>query len=270
MSFNYKPKKKNAMNLAKRSHEHLVNLNNKVSKTKTILITAIIFSQLLFGQSNLYVGIQSSPDYAFMNKQNLHKSITPILSHTTGLNALYKTSTHFQIELGVLYSVRRTKSNNLIDSYKYECYKNNTTATNIWETYSTKYIDIPIKIDYLITKKANTPFISVGISSNIYLFDKINVYAKSENTNKSLIKTGKHNLNNKAIETQLLLSCGIDFNKNNLKFRIEPIYRHSLSNSATSENYEKKFYSSVGLNFGMFITFWNRKNICSYRNVRFL
>jgi hypothetical protein len=237
-------------------------------KILTILLSVIVLQS--YSQKNdsindgkIFVGINFSPDLCYRNiiaydgnlySQDMAKhrdSIQiPKFGFTTGLTVLIKINNRLFIDLGLRFSNKGKKTKSL-DHYIYDNDSLVSTGEKFVATYNYYYLDMPIKVNYIVTKTNPSLFISGGIAGNIYLNNKTIL-----NYSNSGQKVYNEQNINQPIKNNLsgLLGLGIDFEilqKMNLRF--EPIFRYSFFPKRVDS--VKEHLYSFGANIGFYYIF---------------
>ena len=169
----------------------------------------------------------------------------PMFGFTSGVTSFYKISKRLAFETGILFSDKgeRTKTMELISTVTIDP----ALPTNFvkWN-YHYYYIDIPIKLNYIIIDKRFQFFISTGISTNFFLYQRTKVsFVGSNESSISISNGGLSRLN-----LALLIGVGFNYQINDkLKLRTEPIFRHSIN--PVAEGPLKRYQYSIGCNIGL-------------------
>lgn len=236
------------------------------------LLTIILFANIaLFGQDDIrkkqfFIGAFASPELSYrllLNNTGTNQTVAdsrdsyeiPKLGYTFGLGAQYQINSRLALSIGVEYSNKgqRTKNLDLNFGDQIDPRRGYTTPfateqpVKIQYYYKVSYIDIPIRIDYYLSKRKVAPFISTGISTNIYLGEKItsiNTYADGHKRKQGYGSTSPYNI----VNPQFQIGAGIDIAIKKSRLRVFPIYRISLTKVHSGLN--QYFYScGLGLNY---------------------
>ncbi len=231
-----------------------------------ILLTCFLIAQDTLKQKRFYVGAFASPDYSYRilpNNTGFNKTIAdlrnsyeiPKFAYTVGIEASYKINKWFNFSLGVQYSIKgeQTKNQDLTYSSSQPrrgfVYNNYPGISKMSIKYNDAYLDIPLRLDIYFTRKKIAPFITTGISTNIFLYERNIAHETFSDghqiTNSSINSNSGYN----RVNLQGQFGAGIDIAFKKSNFRIFPIYRMSVLrvNSGSVNGY---FYSlGLGLNY---------------------
>ncbi|MFL5752723.1 MAG: outer membrane beta-barrel protein [Bacteroidia bacterium] len=209
------------------------------------------------------IGLEFSPDLSYRYLVSANKMTefivkdrneyeVPKLSFTTGISGVFKLKDKIYLEAGIQYSVKGEK-------YKRQVYfiapqslydpaipANDNGSAKMVYNYKDIYIDVPVKLNYYLRTKKCSPFISAGISPNIFLTEKVVINCRSS--------SGSNFSGYSFINPQALLGFGLDFNLKRIKMRVEPIGRCSVLPVIKNANIKGYFYS-VGINYGLYYRF---------------
>jgi hypothetical protein len=180
----------------------------------------------------------------------------PKFSVTVGVEGMYQINQHLALTLGVQYSGKGGKTDEIL-------YEPNAVAgepVSMYYVYDYRYIDIPLRLDVYLTRGKVSPFITAGISTNIFINQRTNVFGIDANNND--VEMSYSNTSGfAAICPQLQAGMGLDIAIRNSRLRFFPIYRLALSDTPLSDTYaystgtvKGKLYS-VGLGISYFIRF---------------
>lgn len=233
----------------------------------SILVNLNLNAQDEIKKKQFLIGVFASPDicYRFLANStgtsgyiagNRNSYETPKFAYTGGFEALYQLKPKLSASLGIQYSLKgeKTKDFDLIYGDQLDPRRGYTYTSPDQEPikanfkYNTSYIDLPVRLDYYFTKRKFTPFVTTGISTNIFLNEKIitTTTYRDDHEEKS---TGTGNKGYYRINPQFQFGAGLDVAFERSRLRIFPIYRMSLSrvNSGSVSGY---FYSlGLGLNY---------------------
>jgi hypothetical protein len=208
------------------------------------------------------IGLEFSPDLSYRYLVSANKTTefivkdrneyeVPKLSFTTGFSAVFKLKGRLYLEAGIQYSVKGEKYKRQVyfiapqSLYDPSIPANSDGSAKMEYNYKDIYIDLPLKLNYYFGTKKCVPFISGGISPNIFLTEKMEINHKDY---------GKHNYGYSFINPQAIFGFGVDFNLKRIKMRIEPIGRCSVLPVIKNANIKGYFYS-FGTNFGLYYRF---------------
>ena len=236
----------------------------KITILSVIVFLLIFLNTTAFGQQteisstkHFSVGITFSPDYCFRTLNidqagqwvvDLRDSLEQAkFGFTTGLSFRFELSKKINIESGLKFSDKGEQMKD-IELIFLEPEPNDPVKSTL--IYHYQYLDIPIKVNYFIFNKKPKIFISAGVSTNIFLNNRITSILEYAD--------GSTERNNSANISQLdkvniagLCGLGIDFDiSRKFNIRYEQIFRHSLTPII---NVPLKQYSySIGANIGLF------------------
>ena len=231
----------------------------KIELTTIIFIFITIIS---FGQTSdeissreFSLGLTFSPDYCYraLNSESSGQWIAdirdsteiPKFGFTTGLSLLFKPWNRISFETGIQFSDKgeKTITIELIPLEPDPALP--TTQVRINHHYY--YLDIPIKVNYMVLKRKVKLFVSAGFSTNIYLYQQSKLsFVGSDVTNTS---SGSGDLSR--FNVAILIGGGIIYDiSKRLIFRLEPIYRRSVTPIADAPI--KQYQYSIGANFGLY------------------
>ncbi|MBS1638056.1 MAG: outer membrane beta-barrel protein [Bacteroidetes bacterium] len=224
-------------------------------------------------------GIVGAPEYAYRTLKNgggitskdlfnTRDSIEcPKVAYSIGIDIQRYLSPKFILEFGAFYSMKgeNTKTYSMqstIASY----------PTSQKVKYQTSYLEIPLKINYRFTTRQISPYVTGGISGNIFLTEQVteynsySYYGLNGPTNTVVHYNGAdpHFADPYApvvvaiqengyyrINPQLQLGFGMDYVIDRFKLKIEPMFKYSLTD-VNDGPLIRKFYS-IGLNIGVFL-----------------
>lgn len=246
-------------------------LNRYLILLKCLIITSVM-SNYSFAltyntkkKNPILIGLTFSPDYCYrtlvpnkseqnditswlLENKNLRED--PKFGFTTGVNMLYELDEKVWFETAVLFSNHGEKVKEQMLTF--ETYDANSPLTAKFN-YSYNYLKIPVKINYLLFTGKLKFFLSGGFSTNIFLYQSsitILTYADGEQeSSKTNTNTNKETL---PINLSAQIGCGINYDLNSkLLFRMEPIYRRSLTPTANASI--KSYLYSFGVNLSIYL-----------------
>jgi hypothetical protein len=251
-------------------------LNNKIL---FIFSSLIILTPNLFAQEKeedvhesdfkrIQIGINFSPDYCYRilksdDSENADlvtalrdKNETVKLGYTTGLNLVYNFNKRFGVEIGAQFSNKgyRTKKMNYgdpIDSrngFNFPPPNNEPVSGKF--IYNNYYIDVPLKVNFILGKKKIRFISSAGFATNIFIKEtsKLILDYDDGSTEKRINSTP---FDYNRINISLMISAGIDWkinSKNNL--RVEPTFRYGVLKTIDAP--VTAYLWSAGLNIGYY------------------
>jgi opacity protein-like surface antigen len=238
----------------------------------TLLVLTLLISTLVLGQTTdstklkrIKVGIVYSPDYCYrlLNYYSSNKWVqdlrndeeTGTFGYTTGLGIKIDLTSKIILETGLLYSIKgeQTKNTDLVWATP-----NPDFPVKSKTQYQFKYIDIPVKINYLWGGKRAKIFVSAGVSANVFSEKKTKVISEFANGHKtsesSVIDLGYLKFNLAGI-----IGFGIKYDlTKRISISVEPIYRQFI-NSIVVDKKAKEYPYSFGANVGVYYSF-KKKN----------
>lgn len=178
----------------------------------------------------------------------------PKFSVTVGLEGMYQINRHLALTLGVQYSGKGGKTDEIL----YESSGIAGEPVSMYYVYDYRYIDIPLRLDVYLNRRKVSPFITAGISTNIFINQRTNVFAIDANDN-ALESSSSTGSGFAAVCPQLQAGAGLDIALNRSRLRVFPVYRLSLGDTPLSDTYaystgtvNGKLYS-IGLGISYFI-----------------
>lgn len=189
-------------------------------------------------KKQFFLGVFASPDLSFTTNTVMNEGgqriknykgnyNIPKFSFTAGLEALYQLNEKWSVTLGVQYSDKGGKTKT-IQYNPQAIYR----SPLVHYRYNYRYIDIPLRIDYYFNKKKIAPFITTGISTNIFVTHSTNYYPVSAPE-----YTYGETYNFSAVNLQYQLGAGVDIALKHSRLRIFPIYRISIFKPTLGINY---------------------------------
>jgi hypothetical protein len=177
-------------------------------------------------------------------------------SVTVGLEGMYQINQHLALTLGLQYSGKGGKTDEIL----YESTGVTGEPVSMYYVYDYRYIDIPLRLDVYLNRRKVSPFITAGISTNIFINQRTNVFAIDAN-DKAMESSSSNTSGFAAVCPQLQAGIGLDIALNRSRLRVFPIYRLNLSDTPLSGTYaystgtvNGKLYS-MGLGISYFIRF---------------
>jgi hypothetical protein len=237
-----------------------------------LILTALTCSFFtLTGQENsdtkkLRFGLFVSPDASFrslvgntgVNAQiadarNAYEKIK--LGFTAGGEAIYRLSDRISFTGGIQFSVKGYKTNVLALIYTVDPRTGFASVpdgepNSVQLIYNSRYIDLPLRVDYYFSRKKISPFITAGVSTNIFLNERIVAVKGYEDGSKKRTATTAQNGYHR-VNPQVQLGGGIDVELKTGMLRVLPLARMSVLpvNSGSVNGY---FYS-LGLGISYFL-----------------
>ena len=239
----------------------------KQQTMKLFLIFLTFFPLTIFCQSTdttktkrIAIGLTFSPDYCYRklspdatsqwiadSRDNLE---IPKFGFTTGLSLLFQLNKRLTFETGLQYSNKgeKTKSYSLTWNTP-SGQPDPALPTKNTFIYHYNYLDIPVKVNYNILTKRLKFFVSGGISTNVFLFQKTtSILEYSDGRTETNNSTGS---GLSRINFAVLAGLGINYDlTSRLTFRIEPTYRRSITSIINAPI--KGYLYSAGINTGIY------------------
>ncbi len=213
------------------------------------LSISLSYSQDSIRRKKLFVGRLNSLDLssAILSQPLVsgQYKLQPKTSATSGLDILYQINTHFSISFGVQISNKDGMT--LYPDFSPGGYPSNQ---NVWFRHELIYLDLPLKLNYYFSNKKVRPYLSVGISPSLYLYEgetqevSPDQYFLGVVTPPSPALSGIYNPFN-PFNTQGQIGAGVDANKRAwYKLRLEAVFRCSFAsnNAALNPNYAFNYY----------------------------
>ncbi|CAN5124463.1 hypothetical protein BH09BAC5_BH09BAC5_18900 [soil metagenome] len=230
---------------------------------KLLLTFLTLFPLTTFCQSNdttktkrLSIGLTFSPDYCYRTlKPNASSKWIadirdtleiPKFGFSTGLSLLFQLNKRVALETGLQFSDKGEKQKPVTLIWGQPDPGLPTKNTFI---YHYNYLDIPIKVDYYILTTRLKFFVSGGLSTNIFLFQKTtSILEYSDGHTKTNNSTGG---GLSRINFAVVAGLGINYDlTSRLTFKIEPIYRRSITSIVNAPI--KGYLYSAGINTGIY------------------
>jgi hypothetical protein len=241
---------------------------------KLCFIILLSISARLFAQTTAVddgkkwaIGLSFSPDYNYMLPYNKEYKIATLYyeerglrSVSFGINAVYKISKRFGLELSVFYAAKGKRATNTYPwltptgSYDPALPGTGTSAVANYRQYRTfKYyfLEIPVKLNAYVLNKRFKIFPSLGFAANVTLGQ---LTMTSDNTDMANVnyKYGKAGISPVYISAIAGIGFSYDVNKR-LFVKLEPNYRQFIT-SIVDGGVIGYFYS-VGCNAGLYCRF---------------
>jgi hypothetical protein len=232
----------------------------KQTLTFLILFPLTILSQsidITTKSKKIAIGFTFSPDYCYRTlkpdtssqwiAQSRDSLEIPKFGFTTGLSMLYQLNKRFSLETGLQFSDKGEKLKEVTLIWGQPDPSLPIKSTFI---YHYNYLDIPIKVNYNISTSRLKFFVSGGLSTNLFLFQKTTSrleYIDGNTMTNNSISNGLSRVN-----LAIVAGFGINYDlTNRLTFRIEPTYRRSLYSIIDAP--VKGYLYSLGMNTGLYL-----------------
>ncbi|MCU0434090.1 MAG: PorT family protein [Bacteroidia bacterium] len=211
-------------------------------------------------------GLFVSPDVSFRSlagntgvsaqiadTRNGYEKIKP--GFTAGGEAIYRLSDRFSFTGGIQFSVKGDKTDVLTLTYSVDP---RTGFANVPPgepntaqfIYNSRYIDLPLRVDYYFTQKKFTPFITAGVSTNIFLNERtIVVKGYADGSEKRSAVTGQNDYHR--VNPQVQFGGGIEVLLKTGILRVLPIARMSVL--PVNKGSVNGYFYSVGLGVNYFL-----------------
>lgn len=213
--------------------------------------------------NHIYLGGFISPDlsYSIIPRNNngtpLIKNYQasydiPKFSVTVGFEGLYQINRHLSLTLGLQYSGKGGKT----EEIEYTPLATDDPVS-MYYVYDYRYIDIPLRLDVYLSRGKVAPFITAGVSTNVFINQHTTVFGIDQN-DQAMENTYSSRSGFSAVTPQLQAGAGIDIALKYSRLRIFPIYRLALTDTKLRETYaystttvDGKLYS-IGLGINCF------------------
>lgn len=224
---------------------------------KNIFLVLFILPFMLFGQEQdsitfkkLDLGFTYSPEYSYRmiksdnSSQFLKDSYDsleiPKLGYTLGFNGVYSFNSKLAFSLGLLFSDKGEKFKmNILDAFSN--YKNHYY-----------FIELPVKLKYIIIDSKIKFYGTLGISTNLFLQHRI-AYKLSGSSSSENIHGNSTDIAN--MNMALNVGTGIDCPlSTRWFFKAEVGYKQSFTSMTTNTNLKRYLYS-FGPTLGLFYRF---------------
>jgi Outer membrane protein beta-barrel domain len=218
----------------------------------TLFLLTISFNSLCQESNNrLRIGIGYTP-YMVLKKEKVN-DIKGTYSNSFGLNGSVKCANKLRLDLGVHYSNRKYTQNNVKFS------QNLNQQTGVYDTtfainYSSRFIEIPISLNYQITASERIAFfVGLGLSQQISLNQSNDwtAFPLSGNSIKNY-RTETKNYNLSATGTNLSIGMSYKLGDHFL-MQVEPFLRNYFTQK--NEYQSQKTSSILGGNIILLYTF---------------
>lgn len=208
------------------------------------------------------IGLIFSPDYSYRTLKSdddgkwvadsrdtmeIHK-----FGYTTGLSLVYKLNSNIRFETGLLFSDKGEKTKPRTGLIVLEPVA--ILPVKVRFIYSYNYLDIPFKINYLVSDKKLKLFITGGLSANIFLFQKTTSIIEYEDgtTERNTLTDRRRGFDR--INLAFLVGFAAEYElSKRLRLHLEPVYRRSITSIISSPL--KEYLFSAGVNTGVYYKF---------------
>jgi hypothetical protein len=172
----------------------------------------------------------------------------PKFGYTTGLSLIYKLKGHIRLETGLLFSDKgqKTKSETINVMEPDTLFPQQFRLVNKYY-----YLDIPLKLNWLLRDKRLKLLITAGLSANIFLSEQTTSFLNFENGTTKKYTNHVKNSGLSAVNLAFLAGFAAEYElSKHLIIRLEPIYRRSLTPIVNSSL--KTYLYSTGMNTGIY------------------
>jgi hypothetical protein len=223
----------------------------KLNKYLTPLLTVLSLS--LYGQkdslSRFQLGVSMMPDVNVSLWSN-DKSI-PKLGGTFGISVTYRLYRNLSVVTGLNYAGRNYES---IDYQSYS-YPRDPTFLNTRKKSSEQYLELPVKLSYIMGIKKLRFTGSAGLITDYFLqYDAEYIHIYDDREEKS---TYLSRFTDKRFSFSPFVSLGLDYRiSDKLNLRAEPTFRFfEYTNEPDIKLYALRY--NAGVNFGIYYCFKN-------------
>ena len=243
-----------------------------MNKIKIISYTLfLLFTSTLLGNTGdsthphkRQFGIIYSPEYAYRNLRSSSDDLSSIVSlrndleipkfgYSTGFSFSYQPALNYAFEVQLLFSDKgeQTKKYEFRNAYD-RLKEDRVPAYNSFVNHY-YYLDVPLKLNYFIINKKVKLFLSAGISTNLFLYQKTN--STIENKNGSIEKVSNiYHPRFENINIAIITGFGMTYPMTDkCIFKIEPLYKRSITSVVNHP--VKTYFYSIGVNFGLSFSF---------------
>jgi hypothetical protein len=174
----------------------------------------------------------------------------PVFGFTTGLSLVFQTEKRWTFETGIQYSRKgmQSKKADLIWGQP-----DPSLPTKVSINYRFDYLDIPFKVGYSFAQIGNklSFFASAGISANIFLKERSAITLEYSDGRTDTQKLTPQLGDPSRLNVAAMVGIGTSFSLGNrLHFRIEPVFRHTITPIADTP--VKTYLYSAGVNAGVY------------------
>jgi hypothetical protein len=224
-----------------------------------LIFPLISFAQKM-SEQRFQIGVNFSTDICFRSLSSTDGSSInnviidqrndweiPKFGFTTGLNVMYTLNNHFSLESGVQYSNKGYQTSFL---FLHSGQLPPSVPEQVKYIYNYNYLDIPLRLNYVVGKKKIRFISSVGIATNVFLnYKQTNVLVYADRTEK-VQSTQDYDF--KRFNLSPTISAGVDYKINDMmSLRLETIFRYGVLNIIDAPVTAHLF--NGGLNISYFI-----------------
>jgi opacity protein-like surface antigen len=226
-----------------------------------ILIPISAWSQdsTQFTANRFSIGLTFSPDYCyrFLKSNSGYDWITesrndheiPKFGYTAGASLSYKYKKNMQFESGLFYSNKGYSSDWSDLIFLDEDFTQD--SVKLKSTYIFHYIDIPLKMNYMLIDRKFKLFITAGVSANVFLSQQTRWVTEFRDGITEYDKTKGDRRGFHAVDLAFLAGLGAEYKfSKKLRLHLEPLYRQSLISFMDSSI--KGYFYSFGINSGVY------------------
>lgn len=202
----------------------------------------------LYAPNYCYRTLKSTADASWLS-DNRNSSEIPKFGFNAGLTLRYRIATRVSIGFEIVFSDKGEKTK------KYPLENSLTTnealkaPTAISYKYHYQYLDMPVKVNYLLCTGKTSFFITAGISVNAFINRTTGITTSYDDGSETKTKSIQHPKFEK-INFAVLGGFGMNYDLTaKYTLRVEPIYERSLN--AISNTPVKSYLYALGINFGI-------------------
>jgi len=194
-------------------------------------------------KNRFYVGAFVSPDLSYsiiqredagmasLKTNNSNYDISKF-SVTVGFEAMYQVNQHLAISMGVHYSGKGGKTKEIEYSLQ-----SPSGVANRYYVYDYRYIDIPVRLDVYLNRRRVAPFITAGVSTNVFINQRTHQFTVEMN-DEAMEESNSSSSGFQGISPQFQLGAGIDITLKYSRIRIFPIYRATFTTIPVGGTYD--------------------------------
>lgn len=197
-----------------------------------------------------YAGGFISPDLSYSDIPRTNSHVPPIenyesnydiskFSVTVGVEGMYQVNQHLSLTLGVQYSGKGGRTKEI----EYAAVTS-TDPVSMYYVYDYRYIDVPLRLDVYLTRGKVSPFVTAGVSTNIFINQRTSVFGIDQN-DEAMESSSSSTAGFSPVTPQLQVGAGIDIALRYSRIRIFPVYRLALTDTKLRETY---LYSNETVN----------------------
>lgn len=208
-------------------------------------------------QDGTHFGLIISPDYCYRHtgaagdedmkivKEVWDSTERPRFGFTAGLSVKRRIGERLLLESGLLFSDKGER----IPRREFG-FIDTTVPVALSSRYRYLYIDVPVVLNYVVTRGRVALFVVAGISLNVFL---THVHVSIAEYSDGSVVRGSHSTREplSSFNPAALAGIGVDAQLSEcLGIRLEPVYRHSIIPIADTPL--KRYLYSAGVNIGLY------------------